>query len=94
MMLEQTFNQSILMHLHNLNPGKYFTIRDFHNARAHHRHQESAYLTPIQHLLRELQTSDLCFTSYQLDGYEQLTHLFFAFEQSIDLLEMRYLGDN
>ena len=28
------------------------------------------------------------FTSYQLDGYEQLTHLFFAFEQLLDLLEM------
>lgn len=30
----------------------------------------------------------MSFTSYQLDGYEQLTHLFFAFEQSLDLLEM------
>ena len=77
-----------LARLHNLNPGKYFTLRDLHNARAKIRRQELAYLTSIQHLLQELQTSDLWFTAYQLDGYEQLTHLFFAFEPSLDLLEM------
>ncbi len=48
-----------LARLHNLNSGKYFTIRDLHNARAQYRRQELAYLTPIQHLLQELQTSDL-----------------------------------
>lgn len=48
-----------LARLHNLNPGKYFTLRDLHNARAKICRQELAYLTPIQHLLQELQTSDL-----------------------------------
>lgn len=62
-----------------------FTIRDLHNQRGKLRRQELAYLTPIQHLFQKL---DLWFTSYQLDGYEQLTHLFFAFEPSLDLLAM------
>ena len=77
-----------LARLHNLNTGKYFTIRDLHNARAKLSRQELAYFTPIQHLLQELQTSDLWYTSHLVDGYEQLTHLFFAFEPSLDLLEM------
>ncbi len=68
-----------LARLHNLNPGKFFTILDLHNQRGKLHQQNLAYLTPIQHLLPELQTSNLWFTSYQLDGYEQLTHLFFAF---------------
>ena len=74
--------------LYNLNPRKFFTIRDLHNQKRKLCRQDLAYLTPIQHLLQELQTSDLWFTSYQLDGYEQLTHLFFVFEPSLDLLEM------
>lgn len=78
----------ILACLHNFNPGKLFTIRDLHNQRGKLRRQDLAYLTPIQHLLQELQTSDLWFTTYRLDGYEQLTHLFFAFEPFLDLLEM------
>ncbi len=77
-----------LVCLHHLNPGKFFTIRDLQNQRRKLRRQDLAYLTPIQHLLQELQTSDLWFTSYQLNGYEQMTHLFFAFETSLDLLEM------
>ncbi len=77
-----------LARLHNLNPGKFFTIRDLHNQRRKLHRQDLAYLTSIQHLLQELSTSDLWFTSYQLDRYEQLTHLFFAFEPSVDLLEM------
>ena len=77
-----------LARLHNLNTGKYFTIRDLHNAREKISRQELAYLTPIQHLLQELQTSDLWLTSHLVDGYEQFTHFFFAFESSLDLLEM------
>ncbi len=76
-----------LVRPHNLNPGKFFTIRDLQNQRGKLRRKDLAYLTPIQHLLQELQTSDLWFTSYQLNGYKQLTHLFFAFEPSLDLLE-------
>lgn len=77
-----------LARLHNLNAGKYFTMRDLHNARAKIFWQELAYLTPIQHLLQEFQTSNLWSTSHLVDGYEQLTHLFFAFEPSLDLFEM------
>ncbi len=77
-----------LARLHNLNPGKFFTIHDLHNQKGKLRRQNLAYLTPIQHLLQELQASDLWFTTYKLDGYEQLTHLFFAFEPFFDLLEM------
>ncbi len=77
-----------LARLHNLNPGKFFTIRDLQNQRRKLRPQDLAYLTLIQHLLQELQTSDLWFNSYKLDRYEQLTHLFFTFEPSFDLLEM------
>ena len=77
-----------LVQLHNLNPGKYFTLRGLHNQRSQLRREKLAHLTPIQHLLQELQTSDQWFTTYKLDGYEQLTHLFFAFERSLDLLEM------
>ena len=47
-----------------------------------------AYLTPIQHLLQKLQTLDLWYTSHLIDGYKQLMHLFFAFEPSLNLLEM------
>ncbi len=53
-----------LARLHNLNEGKYFTMRDLHNARAKISRQELAHLTPIQHLLQELQTSNLWFTSH------------------------------
>lgn len=74
--------------LHDLNPGKYFTLRDLHNQRSQLRREKLAYFTPIQHLLQELQTSGQWVTAYQLDGYEQLTHLFFAFESSLDLLKM------
>ncbi len=74
--------------LHNLNPGKFFTICDLQNQRRKLCLQDLAYLTPIQHFLQEFQTSNLWFTPYQLDGYEQLTHLFFAFEPFLDLLEM------
>ena len=35
-----------------------------------------------------VQTSDLWLIAYQIDGYEQLMHLFFAFETSLDLHEM------
>ncbi len=58
-----------LARLHNLNPGKFFTIRNLHNQRGKLRRQNLAYLTAIQHLLQELQTSNLWFTSYKLDGY-------------------------
>ncbi len=55
--------------LHNLNPGKFFTIRDLHNQRRKLRWKDLAYITPIQHILQELQTSDHWFISYQFDGY-------------------------
>ncbi len=74
--------------LHNLNPRKFFTIRDLHNQRGKLRRQDLAYLTPIQHILQELLISDLWFTSYSLNRYEILMYLLFAFETSFDLLEM------
>ena len=77
-----------LARLHNLNTGKFFTIRDLHNQREKLRRQDLTYLTPIQHLLQEIQTSDFWFTFYQLDGYKQLTYSFFAFEPSLDFLEV------
>ncbi len=49
----------ILACLYNLNPRKFFTIRDLHNQKRKLRRQNLAYLTPIQHLLQKLQTSDL-----------------------------------
>ena len=76
-----------LARLRNLNPGKNFVMRDLHNQRAKIRRQGLAKVAPIQHFLRGLQTSDLWFITHQLDGHEQLTHLFFAFEPSLDLLE-------
>ena len=77
-----------LARLRNLNPGKEFLMRDLHNQRAKIRRQELAKVSPNQHLLQELQTSDLWFVAHQLDGYEQITQLFFAFEPSLDLLKM------
>lgn len=77
-----------LARLHNLNPGKYFTLRDLYNQRAQLRREKLARLTPVQRLLQELRTSDQWFTTHQLDGCEQLTHLFFAFKPSLYLLEM------
>lgn len=59
--------------LHDLNPGKYFTLRDLHNQRSQLRREKLAYLTPIQHLLQELQT-DLWYKVCQaltLPEYEQ-----------------------
>lgn len=41
-------------------------------------------------LTQELQTSDLWLTTYQLDGYEHFTHLFFAFEQSPGLFNFEH----
>lgn len=70
--------------LHDLNPSKYLTLQDLHNQRSQLRRKKLAYFTLIQHLLQELQTSGQWVTAYQLDGYEQLTHLFFAFESSLD----------
>lgn len=77
-----------LARLRNLNPGKNFLMRDLHNQRAKIRRQELAKVSPIQHLLQELQTSDLWIVAHQSDGYEQITQLFFAFEHSLDLLKM------
>lgn len=77
-----------LARLRNLNSGKNFLMRDLHNQRAKIRRQELVKVTPIQHLLQELQTSDLWFTDHQLDGCEQITQLFFAFESSLDILKM------
>lgn len=38
--------------LHDLNPGKYFTLRGLHNQRSQLRREKLAYFSPIQHLLQ------------------------------------------
>lgn len=77
-----------LARLRNLHPGKNFLLRDLHNQRAKIRRQELARVAPIQTLLQALQTSEFWSIGHQLDGHDQITQLFFAFEPSLDLLKM------
>lgn len=62
-------------------------MKDLHNQRAKFRKAKLGSLAPLQNLLIDLESSQGWFSTYSVDGYEQLTHLFFSYKKSLDWLE-------
>ncbi len=76
-----------LARIHALDPDIKYSMKDLHNQCAKIRKAKLGSLTPLQNLFKNLESSEEWFSTYFIDRYEQLTHLFFSYEKSLDWLE-------
>ena len=69
------------------NPNRYFKKQDIYNTIQDIKREELGSLTPLQALLQELHASEKWYVAYQLDLWDQLRSLFFAYQPALDWLE-------
>lgn len=76
-----------LTRIHALDADVEHSMKDLHNQCAKFWKAKLGSFTPFQNLLKDFESSQGWFSTYLVDGYEQLTHLFFSYEKSPDWLE-------
>jgi hypothetical protein len=72
--------------LHHQEPSTRVITQTINNARRQQRIAELAGRSPIQALVDELSDSDRCILHFKVGPNNEITHLFFAYKTSIDLI--------
>ena len=76
----------IAVSLRTDNPTRFYKKQDIYNTIRDIRRDELGPLTPLQALLQELQGSEKWYVAYQLDPWDQLQSLFFAYQPALKWL--------
>ena len=75
-----------ILQFSNMCSGVCFTLQDIYNAISTVRQQDLSLLTSLQALLKELQAFKKWYVAYEVDSWDQLNRLFFAYQPALKWL--------